>query len=143
MRRFCDAYIANGKKNAAQAYRDAGYDPKTDHAAAASAQKLLTKADIKEYISQHSRNLQEKAEQDHESKLLTAEDLCKFWAGVIDGSIGEKVYDREAQGMIDSPAKISDRLKASELYGKMLNVFTTNVNVQGAVPIVIKDDVKE
>lgn len=131
MLRFCEAYLANGKTNAAQAYRDAGYKCANDHAAAAGAQNLLTKIDIQEYLESHAENLRIKAE--HEHRLMTAEELAQWFCDVASGRILDN----------DELPKMSDRLKAAELYGKYLNVFSANVNVKTAEPIVIRNNVTE
>lgn len=122
MQRFCEAYLANGKTNAAQAYKDAGYSVKNDQSAAASAHKLLRNAEIDEYLSNHAKSLEIQAE--HEERLMTAEELCLELCKIAK----------------DGKEKTNDRLHAMELYGKTLNLFnTTNVNMSGG-PIVIVDD---
>lgn len=131
MQRFCEAYLANGKTNAAQAYKDAGYKVKNDHAAAAGAQNLLTNIDIQEYLENHAKNLAIKAE--HEAKLMTVEETAMLMSRIANG-ITEG--DEEALSW-------SDRLKAIDMYGKYLNMFSTNVNVKTSEPIVIHNNVTE
>lgn len=122
MQRFCEAYLANGKTNAAQAYRDAGYKAATDKTAWSSGNKLLRNAEVQEYLSNHAENLKIQAE--HEERLMTAEELCLELCKIAK----------------DGREKTNDRLHAMELYGKTLNLFnTSNVNVNTA-PIVIIDD---
>lgn len=131
MLRFCEAYLANGKTNAAQAYRDAGYKCANDHAAAAGAQNLLTKIDIQEYLESHAENLRIKAE--HEHRLMTVEETAILMSRIANGI---------TEGN-EEPPSWSDRLKAIDMYGKYLNMFSTNVNVKTAEPIVIRNNVTE
>jgi phage terminase small subunit len=49
-RRFIEEFLVDG--NGAAAYRRAGYQARTNHAAAASAHKLLTKADVAAAIAE-------------------------------------------------------------------------------------------
>lgn len=139
---FCDCYLANGH-NATQAYYEAGYKPKDRHSAENAASRLLGNVGVQEYLNNHAEELEAKARENHESRLMTAEELCGFWAGIITGTITETVYDNRKKSVVEIPAKTADRLKASELYGKYLGAFSTNVNVKTSEPIVIHNNVTE
>lgn len=132
-RKFCDCYLANGM-NATAAYKEAGYNPKSDDAAKACAHKLLTNAYVQEYVNNHMSEVVKQAEEHHESKMLEAEDLLRFLSDVIRGN------EKDAE---NKDVKMSDKLKALELLGKAHNMFnTTNVNV-ATPPIVIHDNVRK
>ena len=91
-RAFCEAYLKCG--NAAEAARKAGYSART---ARSIGQRLLTYADIREYLA--DRNAEIMAE-----NTATLEKIRSFWTTT----------------MRDQEAKQADRLKASELLSKAL-----------------------
>ena len=91
-RAFCEAYLKCG--NAAEAARKAGYSART---ARSIGQRLLTNADIREYLA--DRNAEIMAE-----NTATLEEIRSFWTST----------------MRDQEAKQADRLKASELLSKAL-----------------------
>ncbi len=91
-RAFCEAYLKCG--NAAEAARKAGYSART---ARSIGQRLLTYADIREYLA--DRNAEIMAE-----NTATLEEIRSFWTTT----------------MRDQEAKQADRLKASELLSKAL-----------------------
>lgn len=91
-RAFCEAYLKCG--NAAEAARKAGYSART---ARSIGQRLLTYADIREYLA--DRNAEIMAE-----NTATLEEIRSFWTTT----------------MRDQEAKPTDRLKASELLSKAL-----------------------
>lgn len=90
---FCEAYLASG--NAAEAARKAGYSPKT---ARSIGQRLLTYADIREYLAERNAEIIAK-------NTATLEEIRSFWTTT----------------MRDSKAKQADRQKASEkLYDALI-----------------------
>lgn len=93
-RAFCEAYLLSG--NATEAAIKAGYSPKS---ARSIGQRLLTFADIREYLAQ--RNAQIIAE-----NTATLEEIYSFWTVT----------------MRDQASKPADRLKASELLSKALTL---------------------
>lgn len=93
-RAFCEAYLLSG--NATEAAIKAGYSPKS---ARSIGQRLLTFADIREYLAQ--RNTQIIAE-----NTATLEEIYSFWTVT----------------MRDQASKPADRLKASELLSKALTL---------------------
>lgn len=92
---------------------------------------MLANVSVQEYLNNHAKNLEIKAE--HEHRLMTVEELAQWFCDVVSGRILDN----------DELPKMSDRLKAAELYGKYLNVFSTNVNIKTAEPIVIRNNVTE
>lgn len=93
-RAFCEAYLLSG--NATEAAIKAGYSPKS---ARSIGQRLLTFADIREYLAE--RNAQIIAE-----NTATLEEIYSFWTVT----------------MRDQASKPADRLKASELLSKALTL---------------------
>ncbi len=101
---FCEAYLTSG--NAAQAAREAGYSERT---ARSAGQRLLTFADVQEYLKQRNEEI---------SKANTAdiEEIREFWTTT----------------MRDTGQKTGDRLKASELLAKTFGAFLDRVDVGAA-----------
>lgn len=94
-RRFCEHYAECS--NAAEAARRAGYAQNT---ARSQGQRLLTKDDIQAYI----KELQEATAT---VRISSLKQVKAFWSDVMN----------------DKDAKISDRLKASELLAKSAGAF--------------------
>ena len=94
-RRFAEYYAAN--PNATEAARAAGY---SDRTARSQGQRLLTNADIQEYI----KELQEEIAAE---RIATMTDVKIFWSDTMN----------------DKSLKRSDRLKASELLAKSAGAF--------------------
>lgn len=94
-RRFAEHYAAN--PNATEAARVAGY---SDRTARSQGQRLLTNADIQEYI----KELQAEATAE---RIATMTDVKIFWSDTMN----------------DKEIKRADRLKASELLAKAAGAF--------------------
>ena len=94
-RRFAEHYAAN--PNATEAARVAGY---SDRTARSQGQRLLTNADIQEYIK-------ELQEENAAERIATMTDVKIFWSDTMN----------------DKDLKRSDRLKASELLAKSAGAF--------------------
>ena len=103
-RAFCEAYLLSG--NATEAAIKAGYSPKS---ARSIGQRLLTFADIREYLAR--RNAQIVAE-----NTATLEEIYSFWTVT----------------MRDQASKPADRLKASELLSKALTLERTRSEERAA-----------
>lgn len=101
---FCEYYAACG--NAAQAARQAGYSEKT---ARSIGQRLLTNADILEYI----QSLQDQAA---EARISSLTQVKGFWSDVMN----------------DESQKMSNRLKASEMLAKSAGAFVVDVTISGS-----------
>ena len=122
--RFCIAY-ANGCSGS-DAYRRAGYRAATDSTASTGAHRLLTKADVQTRIAE----IATKAARDG---IMTAREMQERLSSIIRG---------EVQGDGSSPT-VRDMLRAIELLARMQGLFVARqeVSVQGAVPVVLVDDV--
>lgn len=123
-RRFADEYLANGC-NATQAAISAGYSKKY---AAQNTTKLLKNTNVASYIKKRNDAISS-------AKIVTQQELQEYWSDVIRGNKKEQVLigvgkGEQAIGDMDVSAK--DRLKASELMGRTLQMFTDNVNLQSS-----------
>lgn len=90
--KFCDYYLQSG--NATEAAKKAGYSEKTARAIGA---ENLTKPDIQKYLAEH-------AQRASNARIADANEVLEFWSNT----------------MRNSELASKDRLKASELLGKVL-----------------------
>mgnify|MGYP001029947012 CR=1 FL=1 len=136
--KFCDEYFISG--NATDAAIKAGYSPKT---AKNIGSENLAKPDLKAYIEAQLAAL-------HSEKIADATEVLEYLTSVMRGKtkgieiviefIGDGVS--EARTMEKEPSE-KERLKAAELIGKRFGLFTDRVGIDGAVPIVIHDDIPD
>lgn len=111
-KKFADEYIISG--NATDAYKKAYENIKNDETAKASASRLLTNANVKNYI-------EERMKQIDKGKIADQEEVMEFLTST----------------MRDDENATKDRLKAAELIGKRhmmwserieANVNNNNIN---------------
>lgn len=126
---FADEYLID--LNATRAYKAAYPSVKKDEAARANASRLLTNANIKKYIS-------DQLEKIHSQKTADAQEVIEYLTSVLRGEstsqeiVVEGIGDgmSEARIMEKGPSE-KDRLKAAELLGKRLSLFTDKLEVSG------------
>ena len=139
-KRFADYYIETG--NATEAYKKAGYAVKSDAAARANASRLLTKANIKAYIDEKLKELDEK-------RIAKAEEVLQYLTKVMRGEETEQVVVMEGMGEgISRPVTVKkqvsakERIKAAELIGKRYAMWTEKQQIGGNIDVVqIIDDI--
>lgn len=103
-RKFCDEYIKLG--NATEAYFKAGYQIKSNEAARANASRMLTKANIKEYIEARLKQLESE-------KIAGAREVLEYLSSVMRGEQTESVAT--ARGVYDNvPVSAKDRINAAK-----------------------------
>jgi phage terminase small subunit len=130
-KRFCDEYLVDC--NATQAAIRAGYSPKTAYAAGSNN---LKKPKLREYIDQQLELL-------HNANIADSKEVLEYLTSVMRGKHKEQILQLVGDGVqkiasIDVSAK--ERLKAAELIGKRYGLFKENIDVAGAVPVVISGD---
>lgn len=131
--KFCDEYLISG--NATDAAIKAGYSPKT---AKQTGSENLAKPDLKAYIETELEKL-------HSAKIADAEEVMKYLTSVMRGEHTEQVLKLAGDGfqtITDIDVSAKDRLKAAELVGKRYGLFTEKVGLEGAVPVVIQNDLE-
>ena len=140
-RKFADEYLIDC--NATRAYKAAYPHIKSDDAARANASRLLTNANIKDYI-------QEQLDKISSEKIADATEVLKYLTSVMRGEFTEEVVVVEGNGdgfssavTVDKDVGAKDRLKAAELLGRRYGLFTDKVNVEGSAKVVIVDDLEE
>ena len=134
---FCLEYAASG--NATDAYKKAGYKAKNDNVAAACAAKLLRKAKIQ-------LRLQELTKEIAAPKIANIQEIQEFLTAVMRQEkkeeeivvVGDSDF-REAVTKEKTPP-ISTAIKAAETLAKLQGAFRTDINITGALPVIISGD---
>ena len=140
-RKFADEYLIDC--NATRAYKAAYPHVKNDQVAKSAGNRLLTFVDIKSDID-------ERLDEISSEKIADAAEVMQYLTSVLRGEstaeivVVEGVGDgmSEARSMTKKPDE-TQRLKAAELLGKRYGLFKENVKLEGAVPVIIKDDIPE
>lgn len=153
-KRFCDEYLID--LNATQAAIRAGYSKRTAYAI---GQENLKKLEIQEYLQ---KRMQEKdneliASQDEVLKYLTrvmrreeqenvvvvTKKETTDWVVNGEGRPHKQTIKEEQPKVVEIPTRVSDSNKAAELLAKRYGLLKENLNLEGAIPIVIIDDMEE
>lgn len=134
-KRFCDEYLIDC--NATQAAIRAGYSPGS---ASVTAAKMLTNANIKNYIDEQLELL-------HSEKSADAREVLEYLTSVLRGESKAEIVVVEGMGDgVSMAQKITknpdekERLKAAELLGKYYRLFADRLDVNGAATVVIKGE---
>lgn len=117
-RRFCEEYI-NNSQNGTQAYLKVYKTCKKEETARTNASRLLTNANIQDYINELQEKLKEKA-------IMSAEERMIWLAKVVKGDIKHTSYDGNGNSY-ENEAYISDKMKAIDIMNKMTGEYTTNI----------------
>ena len=122
---FANEYLVD--LNATRAYKKAYPNVKKDSAARANASKLLTKANIKNYIDEQLKKIEDES-------IADAAEVMKYLTAVMRNELKEEVVVVEGEGEGCSSARIvkkdmsaKDRIKAAELLGKRYRLFVDKV----------------
>ncbi len=138
-RRFADEYLIDC--NGTRAYKAAYPSVKKDEVARSCASRLLTNANVKTYIEAQLEKLSSE-------RVATAQEVLEYLTSVVRGNSLSEVVVIEGQGEgvsravgIPKTPDEKERLKAAELLGKHLGMFTDNINLTGDVGVQIIDDI--
>ncbi len=96
----------------------------------------LKKPELREYIDNQLEQL-------HNKNIADSQEVLEYLTSVMRGEHKEQTMQLVGDGIqkitdIDVSAK--ERLKAAELIGKRYGLFKENIDVAGAVPVVISGD---
>lgn len=146
--RFCNEYLID--LNATQAAIRAGYSEKTAYS---QGQRLLKHVEVRNYIQQRMAEKEEKliADQDEVLRYLSSvmrREMCEnvvvtistkrsFYEPDMNGVMRKITEEHEEPQVVEIPARLSDANKAAELLGRRYSLFKDNVDVNGAIPVVI------
>lgn len=146
---FCLHYARTG--NATEAYRTAGYNPKTEGSAYASANQLLKNPKVQE-------RLKELAEEIASDKIASIKEIQEYLTSVMrrehvesvvvtiqteetkyvkdeTGTMRKQTTKKEVPQIVHIPAKLSDANKAAETLAKMQGGFDNKVTLEVTRPV--------
>ena len=139
-KKFCDEYIKTG--NATEAYIKAGYNRS---GARANASRLITNDNIKNYIDEQLKKIEDES-------IADSQEVLKYLTRIIRNEETEQVVVTENIGDYMSEAKIvnkklsaKDKIKAAELLGKRYRLFTDKVeaNVDANIIFTGEDELED
>lgn len=152
---FCDEYLID--LNATQAAIRAGYSPKS---AKEQGSRLLTNANVRTHID---KSLAERSKRTGVNADRVIQELAKLAfvnaPDVVDtqnatvrsdaskddtaaiASVKVKITQGETSDTVEREIRLTDKIKALELLGKHLGMFTDNVNITGDVGVEILNDI--
>ena len=123
---FADLYIELG--NATEAYKKAYKSCKSDNVARANSSRLLTNANIKNYIEERMKEIES-------DRIAKAEEVLAFLSSSLRGDVLEEVVATESDGVggvkpviLKKQLSAKDRIKAAELLGKRYTLFTDKLD---------------
>lgn len=136
-RRFVDFYLQTG--NLAESAKRAGY---TARSASATGNELMRNPNVAAQLDARLKELESE-------RVATAQEIQEYLTAVMRGEVEEDVVVNVGTGKgytqadkVRAQVTAKDRNKAAELLAKVRGMFVTKseVEVNGGLPIVIKDD---
>ena len=138
---FANEYLID--LNATRAYKKAYPNVKKDSVAKAAASRLLTNVNLKNYIDEQLKKIEDES-------IADATEVMKYLTAVMRNELTEEVVVVEGEGEGCSSARIvkkdisaKDRNKAAELLGKRYRLFTEKIEVDGVQQVQIVDDIDD
>lgn len=137
---FCNEYLID--MNATRAYKKAYPNIKNDATARVNGSKLLANTNIKQYIEEQLKKIENKS-------IADATEVMKYLSSVMRGEIREEVIMTRGVGegvsvieKVKKEVSPKDRNKAAELLGKRYAMFTEKIEAQAEVTgVQIIDDI--
>lgn len=123
-RAFADYYVETG--NGSESYKRAYTSCKSDATARTNASKLLTNANVLNYIKERMAEKEAK-------RIASQDEVLSFLTAVMRGEVMDQLG-------FETPVK--ERNKAAELLGKRYVLWTEKVEHSGDVGVTITDDIK-
>lgn len=133
MKDFADFYLETG--NIYESAIKAGY---SENYAKTNATKLLEKDSVKIYISEQLEKIQSQ-------RIATVTEVMEYLTKGLRQELEEEVVVATDAGVqiVNKKIGIRDSNKCAEMLAKRFGILTDKLNVTGAVPVVIVDDVSE
>ncbi len=155
MKLFATNYLANGL-NATQAYIEAGYKVKSEAVATSCASRLLTNANVKEYIATQLEIMEQEKVADAseilqtltrvirreelEQQIMIVKSPTKIKITAKDGESYEKFGYEEKAEIVETKTKNSDVVRAAEILGKYHSLWTDKLDVNGNMDLKVVVD---
>lgn len=157
-KKFADEYVISG--NATAAYKLAYPSVKKDSVARANGSRLLTNANVSNYIEERLEEIQSEKVADQqeimerltrigrreemEYQVVTLRTKEDRWVNVGTEKkpvLKKQSVDIEEEKIVPIPAKLSDANKALELLGKRYAMWTDKQEVSGDLSVTFVDDI--
>lgn len=135
-KQFVIEYVKENFSNAAEATRNAGYSEKT---ARQQANTLLNTEHIKDVIIELQKAFDERAT---ELSIMSSVEIKQFLTRVARGQEQEQTLRGMGEGyqqITDIDVSAKDRIRAAELLGKSMKMWTDRTEHSVEVPIFIDD----
>lgn len=130
---FADYYIELG--NATEAYLKAYPNVKKEATARANASRLLTNANVSDYIA-------ERMEQLKSERVADQQEILEYYTSVLRGELKEPVLVLDGDGTQKVeylPPTFTARNKAAEQLGKRYAMWTEKQQVENITPVFVED----
>ena len=145
-KRFCDEYLID--LNATQAAIRAGYSKRTAYAIGQENLKKLemqekdneliaSQDEVLKYLTRVMRR------EEQENVVVVTKKETTDWVVNGEGRPHKQTIKEEQPKVVEIPTRVSDSNKAAELLAKRYGLLKENLNLEGAIPIVIIDDMEE
>ena len=140
-KRFCDEYLID--LNATQAVIRAGYKINGDNSAASIGSQLLKDAAVEKEVAKQmaERSKRTGINQDRVVQELARIAFVRATDVITPDDASIKTTTSEKGVTVEREVKLNDKMKALELLGKHLGMFTDKVNLEGDIGVTIVDDV--
>lgn len=129
---FCDEYLVD--RNATRAYKVAYPRIKNDNTASTAGARLLRNVRVSEYLAAQEAAI-------HDASMADAVEVRQFLTAVMRGDEPDQVplfIGDGVQRLKEAPPGLTPRIRAAELLGKVMGMFTDQVNVAvSAMPKII------
>lgn len=153
---FADYYIELA--SATDAYLKAGYKVKSKNVAKVNASRLLTNANVKKYIEERMKQIEDASIAKQTEILQTLTSILRRETNDYEVAIVKKAETIEVQGSkstyekvvyseyaetVPVKTKIKDINKAAELLGKHYAMWTDKQQIDGNIGVTIIDDLDD
>ena len=137
-KKFADEYIISC--NATEAYLKVYTSVKKENVARTNASRLLTNANVKNYIDERLSEIDSE-------KIADQKEVMEYLSSVMRGEQTEQTLKscgaEWGQEITDIEVGAKDRIKAAELLGKRYGMWTDKIDTTGNIEIRIEDDYGE
>lgn len=129
---FCDDYIIT--MNATESYLKFYKNVKNRETARANSSRLLNSQEVKEYLEERMRLLDEEL-------IADQREILRYLTSVVRGNETEQILRSSGdyeQVIDDIEVSAKDRIKAAELLGKRYGIWTEKIEMNEPISITIK-----
>ena len=143
-KKFCLEYAKS--ENAKQAAIKAGYSKKT---AKSIGNENLTKPDLQSELQRLSKKTKKAAKKETKKAIADAAEIQSILSAILRGELTEEtiVVEDTDDGMAKAATKekkpsFKDRISAADKLARMQGAYNDRMQISGALPVVIVDDIK-